>query len=136
MSLFGHFKNGVIVPDERVPLPEGAQVRIEILTGETAVSGQEHNPALAERFHRLAEQWREAVKPLSSVTRMVQHPAYQQIIALGSGVVPLLLQELERQPDHWFAALKALTGASPVAAEDRGQLDRMAAAWLHCGRQQ
>lgn len=44
---------------------------------------------------------------------MAMHPAYQRIIGLGPEVAPLLLRELERQPDHWFWALKALTGADP-----------------------
>ena len=52
-------------------------------------------------------------------------PSYQRIIGLGSAVVPLLLRELERQPDHWFWALKAITGADPVPAASRGKLHEM-----------
>jgi hypothetical protein len=137
MTWLGQVKNGVVVLDPPGSLPEGAQVRVELinLPAETSQTSQSHDPALAERFHRLAEQWRQDVGPISSTTKLVQHPAYQSIIALGPGVVPLLLEELKRQPDYWFAALKALTGANPVPAEDRGQLNRMAAAWLRWGRE-
>jgi hypothetical protein len=56
------------------------------------------------------------------------------LIALGEPAVPLLLAELEREPDWWFAALKAITRADPVAPEDRGTLSAMARAWLDWGR--
>jgi hypothetical protein len=90
---------------------------------------------LETRFQQLAAEWRRDVGPLSSVSKIVQHPAYQAIIALGQDTVPLILRELERQPDHWFTALRALTGADPIAPEDRGRMDRMAAAWVRWGRE-
>src|SRR5438105_4459135 len=77
---------------------------------------------LEEVFRRLIAEWRSAVAHLSSTTRRVQHPAYQRIIALGPRVVPLLLRELKGRPNHWFAALRALTGADPVPASDRGKI--------------
>ena len=61
---------------------------------------------------------------------MAAHPAYQEIISLGPDVVPLLLRELAREPDHWFTALKAITGTNPVDPADRGCIDKMAGAWL------
>jgi hypothetical protein len=88
-----------------------------------------------ERFRLLADEWRRGVGPLSSASKIVQHPAYQAIIALGPDVVPFILRELEREPDHWFAALRAITGADPVTPEDRGRMDRMAAAWIRWGRE-
>jgi hypothetical protein len=88
-----------------------------------------------DRFQVLAAEWRQAVGPLSSVTKIVQHPAYREIISLGQEVVPLMLRDLEHGPDHWFAALRTLTGADPVAPEDRGRMERMAAAWVRWGRE-
>ncbi len=61
---------------------------------------------------------------------MAMHPAYQQIIGMGDAALPFIFQELRRDPDHWFWALKAITGEDPVAASDRGQLDKMTTAWL------
>jgi hypothetical protein len=89
-----------------------------------------------QRFHDLVELWKRERGPYSSSAQLAQHPAYQQIIAMGPEVVPLLLRELERQPDHWFRALHALTGADPVAAENRGKVREMAAAWVRWGREQ
>lgn len=71
---------------------------------------------------------------LSALSQKVIHPAYQRIIGMGEQVVPLLLQELERQPNHWFWALKAITGASPIKPEHRGRISQMAQDWLEWGR--
>jgi hypothetical protein len=88
-----------------------------------------------QRFTRLAALWREETSHWSSSTKMAEHPAYQEIIALGPAVVPLLLRELSREPDHWFTALKAITGANPVDPADRGRIGKMAEAWLRWGRE-
>jgi hypothetical protein len=90
----------------------------------------------AEKFQALAETWRREVQFLSSVTEMVLHSAYQRIIGMGAAVVPHLLRELERRPDHWFWALTAITGADPVKLEDRGKLRKMTEAWLRWGKEQ
>jgi hypothetical protein len=87
------------------------------------------------RFRELVDEWQADVAPLSSTTARVQHPAYREIIALGPAAVPLLLRELERRPNHGFAALRALTGADPVAPADRGHLVAMAEAWIRWGKE-
>jgi hypothetical protein len=89
----------------------------------------------AERFQRLAAVWRAETAYLSSLTDMTAHPAYREIVGMGREVVPLLLQDLEKEPDHWFTALSEITGANPVPPEDAGNLDRMAAAWLRWGHE-
>jgi hypothetical protein len=53
----------------------------------------------------------------------------------GQPVVPLILQALEREPDHWFWALEAITGANPVREEERGRIKQMAAVWVPWGRE-
>lgn len=88
-----------------------------------------------ERFQRLARSWRRERGPTSSLTEMVTHPAYQEIIGLGREAIPLLLRELQREPDHWFWALKAITGVDPVPPEARGKIQEMARAWLRWGRE-
>jgi hypothetical protein len=67
---------------------------------------------------------------MSSVTDMTTLPSYREIIGMGNQVVPWLLQELEREPGHWFNALAAITKADPVPAQDRGNVDKMTEAWL------
>jgi len=89
-----------------------------------------------QQFRTLAAQWKRERGPYSSSAQLAEHPAYQQIIRLGPEVIPCLLQELEREPDHWFRALHALTGADPVPLESRGKVREMAQAWLCWARAQ
>ncbi len=85
-------------------------------------------------FQRLAGQWKTSRGPATTVSKMTQHPAYKEIIGLGAPAIPLLLEELDQDPDHWFAALRAITGANPVRPEDRGDLNKMAESWIEWGR--
>src|SRR5438067_10430365 len=91
--------------------------------------------SLEAEFQSLARQWKEACSVLSSTSAMVAHPAYKSIIDLGPPVVPLLLRELEKEPAHWFEALKAMTGDDPVSPKDWGNISAMTSAWLAWGRQ-
>jgi hypothetical protein len=102
------------------------------VSGPTGTAG----PEWEQRFATLVARWKRERGPHSSSARLAEHPAYQQIIAMGPEVVPLLLRELERQPDHWFRALHVRTGADPVPVESRGKVVEMAAAWIRWGREQ
>ena len=89
------------------------------------------NPlSLQARFRALVKQWKKDTETDSSIMRMVRHPAYQEIIGMGEPVVPLLLDELEREPDFWFAALQKITGADPVPKTSVGKIEEMAKAWI------
>lgn len=94
----------------------------------------EHERDLESVFRALADDWKSRKSHSSSVEEMAMHPAYQQIIGLGPDVVPLLLAELERHPDHWFWALHAVTREDPVPPESRGKIRAMAKAWIEWGR--
>ncbi len=93
-------------------------------------------PVTAERFAQLAARWKIQRGPISSLSEMVMHPAYQQVIGMGQSAIPLLLRELAQRPDHWFWALKAITGIDPVPPEHRGDLALMSDDWLRWGREQ
>lgn len=88
-----------------------------------------------EHFRRLAGLWHAAVAHHSSSRVRYGHSAYQEIIGMGEAVVPLLLQDLEATGRHWFDALKTITGADPVPAEDAGKIAKMKEAWLRWGRE-
>src|SRR5436309_15549865 len=90
-----------------------------------SVAQRTNAAAPADQFRALAAQWKAETAFLSSTSAMAAHPAYQAIIALGPPVVPLLLQDLQREPAHWFEALKAITGEDPVAPQDWGRIPAM-----------
>src|SRR4029079_19235981 len=68
---------------------------------ETAGPPALEDAELARRFQTLAVEWKEGRGYTSSISKMSVHHAYQQIIALGPRVIPLVLRELERETDHW-----------------------------------
>ena len=104
----------------------------------TATAGQAPSAPnnLEEVFLSLARRWKQERGPSSSTTELAMCPSYQRIIGLGPAVLPFLLRELAREPDHWFWALKAVTGVDPVPAASRGKIREMARVWIEWGRQQ
>lgn len=111
-------------------LPEGADIEISVLLSQPL-----EEEALRTRFDALAAQWKKDTYFLSSNTEMAAHPAYQQIIGMGGNAVPLLLSELQREPDFWFAALRAITGENSVNPEHRGKVHEMAKDWVQWGKE-
>jgi hypothetical protein len=123
-----------ITPDPRVPPRQGLS--------ENRHQGEEMNPdipvetaSVGKRFAKLTDRWRVETAALSSVTQKAMHPAYQEIIGLGRDAVPLILRELKRRPDHWFWALRAITGEDPIEPNQCGRVLQMAEAWLRWGRE-
>jgi len=88
----------------------------------------------AEKFQRLKVEWEEKTINLSSFDQMVAHPAYVAIIAMGKRAVPFLLAEIKTSPNHWFFALRKITGANPIPKTAAGNLRKMTEAWLKWGK--
>lgn len=68
--------------------------------------------SLKERFLKLAEEFHIGSMNISSITKIKEHPAYQQIVSLGMDAVPLLLEAMrnETPPGHWFVAMHDICG--------------------------
>ena len=89
---------------------------------------------LEQEFLRLTQQWRAETELSSSLTEMAAHPAYQRIIGMGRLALPMIFRDLAAEPDHWFWALKAITGCDPVPPAHRGNIEMMATDWLAWGK--
>jgi hypothetical protein len=87
------------------------------------------------RFHRLKEKWEAETAFLSSVSNIVMHPTYQQIIGMGPMAIPLILREVSIKQGQWFWALKSITNEDPVKPEQRGIVAEMSRAWLQWGKE-
>lgn len=87
-----------------------------------------------KEFAALADQWRHETRHLSSDHEIAMNRAYQQIIGLGEGALPLILQELQQRLDHWFWALTMIAGESPVPQNELGNQRLMRDRWLEWGR--
>ena len=91
---------------------------------------------LQQEFQRLAAEWKDRAKYLSNTYQIALLKPYQRIIGLGRPVVPLILEELRREPRQWFWALESITGEDPVPPDAQGDVQRMADAWADWGRKQ
>ena len=89
---------------------------------------------LRERFQHLKEDWKLQSRYLSNSAQIAMLWSYQQIIGMGSAVVPMILVELQRETDHWFWALEAITGENPVREEAAGRVEEMAQDWIDWGQ--
>jgi hypothetical protein len=89
---------------------------------------------LRKEFYAHVKKWYDDTAFKSSVSDIVLHPSYLRIIGMGPAVIPLVLDELPKQPAHWFPALEAITGANPIPDEDRGRIKRMVQHWLDWAR--
>lgn len=94
----------------------------------TPISRQTESPRI--NFNQLKQEWIEETKILSSISEICMHPAYQQIIGMGKTVIPYIIQEMVENPNHWFWALKSITGVDPVPSDKRGKMEKMTNAWF------
>lgn len=113
-------------------LTPSATVRGDVGIGYQASA---HDQSLGDRFERLVKQWRSDTRDVSSVSDIILHPAYQQIIGLGAAAVPLILRELAQHRDHWFWALTSITGENPIPNEHAGRMEEMTRIWLQWGHE-
>ena len=79
-------------------------------------------------FAELQEAWKTETAAYPSVRDRIMHPAYQRIVGLGPQVVPLIIEQLQRDVDHWFWALAMIVGhdAAPAART----VDEAAKGWV------
>lgn len=112
------------------------EVSLQIATKDELKPNGEIDSELADKFYALASQWQSEVEGMSSTAQMSQHPAYLEIISMGTKAVPLLLRELTQNPLYWLLALSEITGENPVKPEQRGRVKQMAEAWLEWGKNQ
>ncbi len=90
---------------------------------------------IRDLFEQLKADWKTKTRYMSNSAQMATVWPYQQIIGLGRPALPLILRELERERDHWFWALEAISGENPVPPEQAGQVESMTKSWLDWGRQ-
>lgn len=122
-----------ILPDENTAVGEESDILMESFENFKQhfldpVTRQWAEPET--RFLQLKQEWEEATAALSSITEICMHPAYQQIIGMGPIAIPFIIREMGNRPNHWFWALKAITGEDPVPPDKRGRIIDMTNAWL------
>lgn len=102
-----------------------------VLTSCTEAEEFFQSDLIEQHFQQLAQTWKGECAYTSSVREMALHPAYQQIVGMGPRALPFIFAELEARPEHWFWALRAITGENPVPPEHQGDILQMAQDWLN-----
>ena len=73
------------------------------------------------------------------VHKTIMNANYLQIMSMGPAVLPFILRELERRPDHWFVALENISanlGGNPPQNDSTGDIEKMRRAWLDWGQRE
>lgn len=91
-------------------------------------------PPMREKFKRLAAAWCAETQFSSSISEMFLNKNYQAIIGQGIAIVPFILEDLKKGPDHWYWALGAITGANPAENAPPGDIAAISEAWLEWGK--
>lgn len=105
---------------------ENARHIVEIFLGRHRPNS-EPNPT-EKTFSEQVDRWKKETIHLSSISKAISHPSYLRVIGLGKPALPLLIRELQERPDHWFAALEAITGENPVP--EHATFDEAVKAWV------
>ena len=92
-------------------------------------------PDIEARFAQLVKMMEPEMWIRSNSFSVAQHPAYQEIIAMGESAIPLIFRQMEDCAAHWFPALSAITGADPVPEEMRGNVEFIKDIWQQWGRE-
>ena len=103
------------------------------MTDRSTMKAEPTTPAedLADRFLRLSNEWKRDTGHLSLISQIAAHPSYQSIVAMGDSAIPLILRDLETEPNHWFSALSELVDEGPeIPAHDRGNIVAVSEAWI------
>lgn len=90
--------------------------------------------AIAHEFEELARQWENETALAAFASQKADHWAYQRIIELGEDALPLVIDRLEREPNHWFWALRAIVGTDVAVGERTVEGARVK--WLKWAREQ
>ncbi|MCA8907270.1 MAG: hypothetical protein KDA64_05195 [Rhodospirillaceae bacterium] len=81
-------------------------------------------------FDALLRNWRYKARSMSSSDQIINLPEFARIVEMGKKVVPLIINELRSRPDHLVAAMVLITGESPITDRERGDMYKMADAWI------
>lgn len=83
-----------------------------------------------KHFLKLKDKWKSETLYYSSSSHIFNNSAYKEIIALGSKSIPWIIRELKKTNDHWFFALKKISGENPVNPNHYGLITKMKEDWI------
>lgn len=87
--------------------------------------------SLKKYFESLKYLWLEETKFSSNVFLTANHPAHLTILQLGEQILPLLIEDLQNNSNHWFITLNKITGVNPIPPEHAGDVELMRSDWIN-----
>lgn len=83
-----------------------------------------------KHFLQLKDKWKSETLYYSSSSHIFNNSAYREIISLGSKTIPWIIRELKKTNDHWFYALKKISGENPIKPDHYGVITKMKEDWI------
>jgi hypothetical protein len=80
-----------------------------------------------EHFKSLANEWKLETSHLSFIRQKIAHVAFLKILLMGEKALPYIIEEIQTDPNHWFFALRLISGDNPVRAG--ASVEEAVAAW-------
>jgi len=81
---------------------------------------------LEDRFLYHYGMWCKETACLSSTTKIVENFHYKEIISMGVAVIPLIVKEMRKEPNHWFHAIDSILGVKvPIPKEMAGKVQEL-----------
>lgn len=79
-------------------------------------------------FNELREKWLKDTEfsPTPHKSKYLEH-----IISYGEDMLPYIIEDLKKEPQHWFYALEKITGRNPVKDSDSGDILKMTEQWIN-----
>lgn len=119
-----------------VEIPAESKWRPRVLLGGQSEQSEAQPSAATVRskFDVLADDLAGAALGVSAPRRLMRHPSYLGILALGDAVVPLLLERLRHPGGRpvWLTLLGSLTSFQPGAGKET--IEEAAAHWITWGK--
>ena len=84
---------------------------------------------LKSKFDSLVQQWKESTMFDSSISKIINDESFQRIIHLGERAIPLIIDEIEKEPSVLVWALNILTN-SDLNSGQRLTIEGACRAWV------
>jgi hypothetical protein len=88
-------------------------------------------------FDQHFKQWKRDTGASSDIAKIITHPSYYRIIALGERALPFVFKSLQEGTGPWFVALDAMTAhiqSAPYRPVFRASARQLREEWLDWGR--
>ena len=120
----------LFVPTERQELGANASTRSNSTTIAIHQEGTVTNivDLLRQRFQSLAAQWKRETYNMSSVAQIKSHPLFEDLVSLGSSIVPLAVEEIKHN-DMMHFVLMSIVKNPPVFERTTGGREAIYRAW-------